>query len=66
MAEIQENIINRSKIKDSINPNDLPDLSFSIPTDPNTTTLCHSTASLLLPSLSVQRLLVAIDKLRTA
>jgi hypothetical protein len=29
---------------------------------PNTTTLCHSTASLLLPSLSVQRLLVAIDK----
>jgi hypothetical protein len=36
MAEIQENIINRSKIKDSINPNDLPDLSFSIPTDPNT------------------------------
>jgi hypothetical protein len=36
MAEIQENIINRSKIKDSINPNDLPNLSFSIPTDPNT------------------------------
>ncbi|VVM18447.1 hypothetical protein BSPWISOXPB_6913 [uncultured Gammaproteobacteria bacterium] len=36
MSEIQKNIINRSKIKDSINPDDLPDLSFNIPTDPNT------------------------------
>ncbi|MDC9715106.1 MAG: hypothetical protein PSN36_04735 [Gammaproteobacteria bacterium] len=32
---IQPDIINRNKIKNVINPNDLPNLSFDIPDNPN-------------------------------
>jgi len=33
MNNIQENIFNRNNIKQSINPDDLPNLSFDIPTN---------------------------------
>ncbi len=35
MNKTQNDIANRNKIKDSISPNDLPNLSFDIPTNPN-------------------------------